>query len=78
MEQNGRTHVQEDKKHHLRGQTTKGTSSSWTLSCCKKISNKDGGRPLERTPSLEEPSPTVITCFKIKIACACYNAINTL
>jgi hypothetical protein len=29
-EQNGRTHVLENKRTHLRGQTTKGTSSSQT------------------------------------------------
>jgi hypothetical protein len=36
------------------------------------------GGPPERTPSLEKLSPIVIARFKIKIACACYNAIDTL
>jgi hypothetical protein len=35
-EQNGRTHVLEDNKNHLRGQTTKGTSSSQTPFSSKK------------------------------------------
>ncbi len=50
-EQNGRTHVQEDKRNHLRGRTTRGTSSSRTPSCCKERIKygKGGGHP-ERTP----------------------------
>jgi hypothetical protein len=31
----------------------------------RSISNKERGKPLERTPSLKERSPTITTCLKI-------------
>ncbi len=34
--------------------------------------------PLERTLSLDEPSPVIIACLKIEATCACCNVINTL
>jgi hypothetical protein len=43
----------------------------------KNISNKERGEPPERMPSLDEPSPIATTHFKIEIAYACCNAINT-
>jgi hypothetical protein len=44
----------------------------------RNISNRERGGPLERTLSLEEPSPTTIACLKIEFACAFCNAIDTL
>ncbi len=33
---------------------------------------------LERTPSLEEPSLAITTCFEIDATCTCCNTIDTL
>jgi hypothetical protein len=44
----------------------------------RSISNKERGGPLERTPTLKEPSPTATTLLKIEIACAHYNATDTI
>jgi hypothetical protein len=63
--------------NHLRGQTTRGTTSSQTPSYCKKITNMKKEGPRKRTPSLDKPSPTTTTCFKIETTCAQYNAIDT-
>jgi len=41
----------------------------------RSISNKG---PLERMPSLDEPSLITITCLKIEIDCAHCNATNIL
>ncbi len=43
----------------------------------KNISNKKRGGTLEKTLSLEEPSPIVIACLEIEATCVCCNAINT-
>jgi hypothetical protein len=43
----------------------------------KNISNKKKGEPLEMMPSLDEPSFTPTTHFKIENAYACCNAIKT-
>ncbi len=59
-------------KNHPRGRTTKGTSSSWS------ISNKERGGPPERRPSLEKPSPSATSRLRIKIAYTCCNTIDTL
>ncbi len=41
------------------------------------ISNNERGGPLERMFSLEERSPIMMACFKIKIIWARYNATTT-
>jgi hypothetical protein len=64
--------------NHLKGETTKGTSSSQTPFSSEKISNKERGGPFERTHSLDEPSFIAIARFKIKTACAHYNASDIL
>jgi hypothetical protein len=43
----------------------------------RNMSNKERGRPFERTLNLDEPSVTAIVCFKIKTTCAIYNDIDT-
>jgi len=43
----------------------------------KNISNKERGELIERMFSLDEPSPTITTHFKIEIAYAYCNVINT-
>jgi len=42
------------------------------------ILNKERGGTPKRMPSLDKPSPIIITHLKIKVAYARYNAINTL
>jgi hypothetical protein len=42
----------------------------------KSISNKEREGPFERTPSLEEPSFTIVARLKIETACAHYNTID--
>jgi hypothetical protein len=54
-EQNGRTDVQEDKRTAKRGQTTKKHQVLKLFFVVKSISNKERGRPLERTPTIKEP-----------------------
>jgi hypothetical protein len=44
----------------------------------RSISNKEMGRPPERTPSPEKLSSMTTACFKIEIVCARYNVTNTL
>ncbi len=44
----------------------------------RSISNKERGGPLERTPSLEEPSFITITHLKMNTVYTCCNDINTL
>jgi hypothetical protein len=41
------------------------------------ILDKKKGKTPKRAFSLEEPSFTITTCFKIKAACIHYNIINT-
>jgi hypothetical protein len=43
----------------------------------RNISNKEKGRTHEKTFNLEEPSPTITTCFKIEVAHTRCNATNT-
>jgi hypothetical protein len=78
MEQNGRSHVQEKKRTTQEGEQQKEHQVPEPPLITKNISNKERGRPLERTPSLKEPSPITTTCFKIKIKHARYIAIDTL
>jgi hypothetical protein len=44
----------------------------------KEVYKIGKGGPSEKRPSLEEPSPTTIVLFKIEIACAHCNTIDTL
>jgi hypothetical protein len=44
----------------------------------RSILNKEMGGTPKRMFSLDEPSPIIITHLKIKVAYACYNAIDTL
>ncbi len=77
-EQNGRTHVQEDKRTTQEGKPQGEWQVFKPLPIARSISNKERGGFLEKMPSLKEPSPTAIAHFKIKTTCACYNAIDTL
>jgi hypothetical protein len=77
-EQNGRTHVQEDKKTTKEGEPQGEHQVLEPLPVMRSISNKERGRPLEMMPSLEKPLPTTTTYFKIEIACARCSAIDTL
>jgi hypothetical protein len=52
-EQNGRTHLQEDKRIAKRGQTNR-EHQVLELIVVKSISNKERGGPLERTPTIED------------------------
>jgi hypothetical protein len=70
--------VQEDKRTTQEGEPQKEHQVPEPPLVTRSISNTERGRPLERTPSLKEPSPTTTTCFKIKIAYAHYIAIDTL
>jgi hypothetical protein len=42
------------------------------------MSTKERGGKLDKTPSLEEPSPTITTHLKMEAACALCKAIDTL
>jgi len=44
----------------------------------RSISNNETGGPFERTPNLEEPSPTAMSSFKIKTTWVHCNAPDTL
>jgi hypothetical protein len=64
--------------NHLKGQTTRGTSSSQTSSVVRSISNKEKGGPSKKMPSLEDPSPITTTPrLKIDIAYGCCNIADT-
>jgi hypothetical protein len=76
-EQNGRTHIHEDKRTTYKGESQRGTSSSPTLPIARSISNEERGGPGEKMPSLEEPSPISTTRHKIEIVCTCCSAIDT-
>jgi hypothetical protein len=65
-------------KNHLIMQTTKGNQIFKPLPITRSISIKEKGEPLKRMPSLEEPSLTTTTHFKIEIAYAHCNTIDTL
>jgi len=64
----GRTHVQEHKRTSKRGQTTREHQVPKCPHVMISISNSDRGGPHERRPSLEKPSPTTTSCFKIETA----------
>jgi len=51
--------------------------SSLDTSVTRSVSNNKREGPLERTPSIDEPSLMTIACFKIKSAYACCNFIET-
>ncbi len=78
MDQNGRSHVQENKRTTQEGEPQKEHQVPEPPLVTRSISNKERGRPLERMPTLKEPSPTTKICFKIKITYALYIAIDTL
>jgi hypothetical protein len=65
-----------------RGQIARGTRRNQVLEpsppIVRNILNKERGGTPKRMPSLEEPSPIIITRLKIKVVYAHYNAINTL
>jgi hypothetical protein len=63
------------KKWVTKGQRNKVCSKSPTN--CKKHIKKERETKLERIVSLEEPSPTMTTCFKIESVCILCKAINT-
>ncbi len=73
-EQNGRTHIQKKKKSTKKGEPQKEHQVLEPLLVTRNISNKEGGRLLERTPSIEGPSSTARTHLKTKSAYACCNA----
>ncbi len=50
----------------------------WTFLVAINISNKERGGTLERMPSLDEPSPSVTTCFKIEATYIHCNTTNAL
>jgi hypothetical protein len=77
-EQNGRTHVQENKKTTYEGNPQKDIKFPNPIPLRKSMSNRERRRVFERTFSLKIPSPMAPTHFKIKIDCACYNVIDTL
>jgi hypothetical protein len=60
-----------------KGTTKWGQSNTRTPQVMKSISNKERGRILEKSSSLEEPS-RIVTCFKIEAAYIRYNVINTI
>ncbi len=76
-EQKGRLHIQEDKRTTQEGKPRKVHQLLEPHPIARSIPNKERGGPLERTPSLEEPSP-IATCFKTKVTYAHYNITNTL
>jgi hypothetical protein len=63
-------------------QTTRGTQGEHQVFeppyITINISNKERGGPPKRMPSLEEPSPIAITCFKIGTTYTHCNTINIL
>jgi len=65
-EQKGRSQIQEDKRTTQEGEPQKEHQLPEPPPIARSISNKERGGPLERTPSLEEPSP-IATCFKTEI-----------
>jgi hypothetical protein len=76
-EQNGRIHVQEHKWTTLESGPQgehQVLEPPWLR---ESISNKEREGPFETTTSLDEPSPTAIARFKIKIVYVCYNATHT-
>ncbi len=58
--------------------TTRGTSSFSNPSRHEKHINNEKGGPFARTPSLDEPSPIAIACFKREVACTRCNITGTL
>jgi hypothetical protein len=72
-EQNGRTHVQEDKRTTQEGEPQREHEVLEPPLVIRSISNRKRGGPPERTPSLEKPSPITTSRLKIKIAFTCCN-----
>ncbi len=68
-EQNGTTHLQEDKKNHLRGQNHKRNINQVPEPppVERNISNKEREGPPERMTSLEGPSSTATARLKIRL-----------
>jgi hypothetical protein len=66
-EQKRRSQIQEDKRTTQEGKPQKEHQLPEPLPIARSISNKERGGPLERTPSLKEPSPIATTCFKAEI-----------
>jgi hypothetical protein len=77
-EQNGRTHVQEDKRTTQEGKPQLEHQVLEPPPIARSISNKERGGSPKKMPSLKELSPIAIAHFKIKTTCACYNATDTL
>jgi len=61
-----RTHIQEDKRTTKRGQTIGEHQVPERPHVARSISTNERGGPLERLPSLDEPSPTRIVDLKIE------------
>jgi len=75
---NQSSHKREETRNTMEGPTSKKTNEPPKRENLKRnISNKERGGPPERTPNLDEPSPTTPACLKIEIACACCNTTNT-
>ncbi len=72
--QNGRTHVQKDKKSTKKGEPQREHQVLEPLLVTRSISNKERGGPLERTPNIEGLSSTAIAHFKIETT---YTSCNT-
>jgi hypothetical protein len=66
-EEKGRSQIQEDKRTTQEGEAQKEHQLPEPPPIARGISNKERGGPLERTPSLKEPSPIATTCFKTEI-----------
>ncbi len=77
-EQNGRIHMQEDKKTTQESKPQKEHQIPKPFPITRSILNKERGAPSKRTLNLKEPSHIATTCFKIETTYAHYIAINTL
>jgi hypothetical protein len=78
-EQNGRTHVQEDKKITKEGETQGGNIKFLNLLQSREAYQiKKGEDLLKGWPSLKEPLLIATTCFKIEIVYARCSIIDTL
>jgi hypothetical protein len=67
------------KKNHQQGWIVRGrkTNSPPPPKVTRSILDKERGQTLEKTFSLKEPSPTIITCVKIEVTCVHCNANDT-
>jgi hypothetical protein len=76
-EQNGRTHIQENKRTTQEGEPQREHKVPKPLLIARSISNKERGRPPERMLDLDKSLFIAIPRFKIETAYTHCNAINT-